>query len=505
MPGGANGGKRGISMSKAPKHSNDSNRQSAKHSKSGQTLRDKATVNRLNMYTSRPSKTRQKQPQGMDRIAPDRRWFGNTRVVGQKELDSFREELGKKLDDTYTVVMKSKQLPLGLLSDHKKRKRSSLLEVESYKETFSAKRRQKRPKLPHADMETLIASSSAVQDEYDEAKDSNVWSEDLAKYGLGEREARRDDIFEKGQSKRIWGELYKVIDSSDVVVQVLDARDPMGTRCPHVERQMRKSSRHKHLVFVLNKVDLVPTWVARRWIQVLSTEYPTLAFHASLSNPFGKGELINLLRQFSKLHSDKKNISVGFIGYPNVGKSSVINAIRSKKVCKTAPVPGETKIWQYITLMRRVFLIDCPGVVYPSGDDETDIILKGVVRIENLKDPEHHIQRVLDRVKREHVIKTYGISDWDDAEDFLTQLAQKSGRLLKKSEPDLPTCAKVVLHDWQGGRLPYHSMPPEPSVKKPKKVAKESDDEAEDEEKPADIEFDEQNWDELQELSLIHI
>ena len=254
-------------MSKAPKHSNDSNRGSSRHSKSGNTLRDKATVRRLKMYTSK-SKPSKKTPQGMDRIAPDRRWFGNTRVVGQKELDSFREELGTKMNDTYTVVMKTKQLPLGLLSDHKKRKQSSLLEVESFKETFSAKRRQKRPKVQQGDLESLVATTAANHAEYDEAKDSNVWSQELAKYGAGERAARRDDIFEKGQSKRIWGELYKVIDSSDVVIQVLDARDPMGTRCPHVEKQMRKSARHKHLVFVLNKVDLVPTWVARRWIQV---------------------------------------------------------------------------------------------------------------------------------------------------------------------------------------------------------------------------------------------
>jgi len=494
MPGGANGGKRGISMSKAPKHSADSNRASAGHSKAGSSLRDKATVNRLNMYKSKPKKDRSKQKQGMDRIAPDRRWFGNTRVVGQKELDTFREELGKKLDDTYTVVMKSKSLPLGLLSDSKKRKKSSLLEVESYAETFSGKRRQKRPKLQHADIAEMVSKIQEDAEGYDEAKDSNVYCQDLAKYGVGEREAVREDIFEKGQSKRIWGELYKVIDSSDVVIQVLDARDPMGTRCPHVEKQMRKSSRHKHLVFVLNKVDLVPTWVARRWIQVLSTEYPTLAFHASLSNPFGKGELINLLRQFSKLHADKKNISVGFIGYPNVGKSSVINAVRAKRVCKTAPIPGETKVWQYITLMRRVFLIDCPGVVYPSGDDETDIILKGVVRIENLKDAEHHIERVLTRVKREHVTKTYGISSWDDAEDFLTQLALKTGRLLKKSEPDLPTCAKMVLHDWQAGRLPYYAKPPEPSATKPVKA---SDPEEEEEELPQ-LEVDEQDFEKLE-------
>jgi nuclear GTP-binding protein len=98
--------------------------------------------------------------------------------------------------------------------------------------------------------------------------------------------------------------------------------------------------------------------------------------HAHLTKPFGKGNLINLLRQFSNLHMDKKQVSVGFIGYPNVGKSSVINALLSKKSCRTAPIPGETKVWQYLTLFKRVYLIDCPGVVPASGDSETDIVLK---------------------------------------------------------------------------------------------------------------------------------
>lgn len=51
------------------------------------------------------------------------------------------------------------------------------------------------------------------------------------------------------------------------------------------------------------------------------------------------------------------------------------------KVCKVAPIPGETKVWQYITLTKRIFLIDCPGVVYQNKDSETDIVLKGVVCI----------------------------------------------------------------------------------------------------------------------------
>ena len=123
-----------------------------------------------------------------------------------------------------------------------------------------------------------------------------------------------------------------MIDSSDVLVEVLDARDPIGTRCPHAEAFLKKEAKHKHLVFLLNKCDLVPTRVTAAWLKHLSKEAPTVAFHASITNPFGKGALINLLRQFAKLHSDKKQISVGFIGYPNVGKSSIINTLKKKKV-----------------------------------------------------------------------------------------------------------------------------------------------------------------------------
>src|SRR5215471_7936805 len=81
-----------------------------------------------------------------------------------------------------------------------------------------------------------------------------------------------------------------------------------------------------------------------RYVQHLTPQYPTIAFHASPNHSFGKGSLIQLLRQFSQLHSDKKQISVGLIGYPNVGKSSVINTLKSGKVCRVAPVPGETKV-----------------------------------------------------------------------------------------------------------------------------------------------------------------
>lgn len=68
-------------------------------------------------------------------------------------------------------------------------------------------------------------------------------------------------MFAKGTSRRIFGELYKVIDSSDVVIHVLDARDPLGTICSNIVEYIRKEKAHKQLVYLINKVDLVPGWV----------------------------------------------------------------------------------------------------------------------------------------------------------------------------------------------------------------------------------------------------
>ncbi|KAJ1176653.1 hypothetical protein NDU88_001923, partial [Pleurodeles waltl] len=370
---------------------------------------------------------------------------------------------------------KKTKLPMSLLHDRIKPHNSKvhILDTETFETTFGPKAQRKRPSLSVCDVQELLKTAETSADNYSQEKDRDLVVEDT-----GVRDEVREEIFKKGQSKRIWGELYKVIDSSDVIIQVLDARDPQGTRSPHIEAYLKKEKPWKHLIFVLNKCDLVPAWATKRWVAVLSQAYPTLAFHASLTNPFGKGAFIQLLRQFGKLHTDKKQISVGFIGYPNVGKSSVINTLRSKKVCNVAPLAGETKVWQYITLMRRIFLIDCPGVVYPSGDSETDIVLKGVVQVEKIKCPEDHISAVLERAKPEYISKTYRIDSWQTPEDFLEKLAMRMGKLLKGGEPDLPTVSKMVLNDWQRGRIPFFVKPPNaeavPQPSNPAQVAQET-------------------------------
>lgn len=507
------------------------------NAKGGQ--RSAETINRLKLYNTKAIRNKKGRVVGGNfmmgdragdreitastgRIAPDRRWFGNTRVVDPKSLDNFRAAMTETVADPYSVVLKRKKLPLGLLREAAEREAppsQALLDQEPFEHAFGGKSRRKRVKLDQlmlartdeaggdgkestseesepkkggrAEVVSMPTSSAEGGDETDAySKLINVAQTSHATYqtrntreGIvpwgrdsnlerteGEnvdwRHERKDDLFLKGQSKRIWGEFFKVVDCSDVVLHVIDARNVPGTRCTMIERHIRDNAPHKHLVFVLNKIDLVPNWVAKRWMGELAKDRPTVAFHASLTHAFGKGALISLLRQFGKLHEDKKQISVGVVGYPNCGKSSVINTLISKKSCKVAPVPGETKIWQYITLFKRVSLIDCPGVVVDTaGDTEEDSVLKGVVRAERLETPEDFIPAIVARVKREHIAGQYKFtkedSKWDSTTELLETIANKAGRLLKGGDPCTRSAAITLINDFQRGRLPHFVAPPE--------------------------------------------
>ncbi|KAI0028705.1 NUC091 domain-containing protein, partial [Vararia minispora EC-137] len=476
--------KKASSSSVGKTRSSASSQPSLKKVKGENFYRDAKTVKRLKMLSGGKA-VRDKDGNIMQaaafqksedetkpgRVQPDRRWFGNTRVISQTALDHFRTNLQAKQHDPYSVLLRRNKLPMQLLDDAANpnlRKRAHIVETEPFSETFGPKAQRKRARIDVGTFEELSKIGAAA---YDGAAEAALARELATDPSIATTHADYiEPIYAKGTSRRIYGELYKVIDSSDVVLHVLDARDPLGTLCESVLEYIKKEKAHKQVVLIINKCDLVPNWVTARYIQHLTPRYPTLAFHASPNHSFGKGALIQLLRQFSQLHSDKKQISVGFIGYPNVGKSSVINTLKSGKVCRVAPVPGETKVWQYITLTRRIYLIDCPGIVPTSAhDSHTDTVLKGVVRVEALPTPSEHIPTLLSRVKQLYLSRTYGVPPPEDGapynpESFLDALARMKGRLLRGGEPDTEAVAKVVLSDWVRGRIPYFVPPPERST-----------------------------------------
>jgi nuclear GTP-binding protein len=125
--------------------------------------------------------------------------------------------------------------------------------------------------------------------------------------------------------------------------------------------------------------------------------------------------------------------------------------------------------------MKRIYLIDCPGIVPISAkDSETDTVLKGVVRVENLQTPAEHIPGLLKRVRPAYIERTYGLEPreggWEGEEGatvLLSTIAKRMGKLLKGGEPDQESIAKIMLNDWIRGKIPYFAMPPDKNAGQP--------------------------------------
>lgn len=165
--------------------------------------------------------------------------------------------------------------------------RSHIVETEPFQDTFGPKAQRKRPRLDISSFEELgkaTAETAAAED--DKAAETTVEKGERQR-PFGTRKVficllaietepeehfgvYQEPIYQKGTSRRIYGELYKVIDSSDVVLHVLDARDPLGTLCKSVLDYMRKEKAHKQIVLIINKCDLVPNWVT---VSIVSTTH----------------------------------------------------------------------------------------------------------------------------------------------------------------------------------------------------------------------------------------
>lgn len=148
----------------------------------------------------------------------------------------------------------------------KKHQAKMTLETTPFSTTFGPKAQRKRVKLSVSSITDLAGDTDKSLDTYKERQDQiKLLSGASGTPGDEDEESSvtiaKEAIFNKGQSKRIWNELYRTIDSSDVIIHVLDARDPLGTRCRAVEEYLRKEKPHVKLIMVLNKVDLLPTSV----------------------------------------------------------------------------------------------------------------------------------------------------------------------------------------------------------------------------------------------------
>ncbi|GAA5925032.1 RNA-binding GTPase NUG1 [Sporobolomyces koalae] len=279
--------------------------------------------------------------------------------------------------------------------------------------------------------------------------------------------------------------LRKVLEMSDVVIEVLDARDPVGTRCRAVERELKAlDGGRKKLVLVLNKIDLVPPQVVQAWLAHLRLQAPTIPFksstqqqrnHLSASSTAtpqsasgsSTKPLLELIKGFrnngagpsTSAAAVKTSLTIGLVGHPNVGKSSLINTLKRSKACSVAPTPGWTKEVQEVVLEKGVRVLDCPGVVVEARG-ELESALKGMIKAEEVRDPKGPVEIILQRCQQTHLQMLYNIPAFSGVTSFLLEVARAKGRLRKGGVPDLDGTARSILRDWVQGRIPYYTSPP---------------------------------------------
>ncbi|XP_036299868.1 large subunit GTPase 1 homolog isoform X6 [Pipistrellus kuhlii] len=183
-----------------------------------------------------------------------------------------------------------------------------------------------------------------------------------------------------------------------------------------------------------------------------------------------------LLEIFKQLHTGKKvkdqHLTVGLVGYPNVGKSSTINTIMGNKKVSVSATPGHTKHFQTLFVEPGLCLCDCPGLVMPSFvSTKAEMICNGILPIDQMRDHIPPISLVCQNIPRHVLEATYGINiikpreDEDPhrpptSEELLTAYGYMRGFMTAHGQPDQPRSARYILKDYVNGKLLYCHPPP---------------------------------------------
>ena len=150
----------------------------------------------------------------------------------------------------------------------------------------------------------------------------------------------------------------------------------------------------------------------------------------SSSKEVGAANLLEMIKKYSLVNGSKTNITVGIIGYPNVGKSSIINSLKRCKATAVSSQPGYTKNIQEIVLDRQIRLLDSPGVVM-SKDNEENLVLKNIIKVKDVVDPIACMDQILQKTQKVDMLKLYKIADYVNSHEFLCNVAMSRGKLKK--------------------------------------------------------------------------
>ncbi len=242
-----------------------------------------------------------------------------------------------------------------------------------------------------------------------------------------------------------WKVVNSVIDEADVLLEVLDARFPEETRNKEIEYKIERKD--KRLIYILNKADLL-----KEKFSDIKINFNPYIFISAKDN-LGTTKLRLLLKQLAK---EKKPLLVGILGYPNTGKSSLINTLKQKKAALTSSTPGFTRGMQKIRISRDIYLIDTPGVFSYKEKDEEKQTLTNVKDHSKVKNPDLIALDILEKayLKNPKIIQDiYQVNPVEDAEETLHLIAKRFNWIIKKGKPNLDLTSRKIIQDWQRGKL----------------------------------------------------
>ncbi|KAG5645776.1 hypothetical protein DXG03_005313 [Asterophora parasitica] len=296
--------------------------------------------------------------------------------------------------------------------------------------------------------------------------------------------------------------LQAVLDDADVVVQVLDARDPLSFRSSHLEGLVA-SKKGRKILLVLNKIDTCPRESITSWAAQLRSEHPTVLFRsasaflpagpeastkvkgkgkakAPADDGLGVDSVLACLGEWAKAKKGKKPLAVAVIGVTNVGKSSFINSLVQSKALPVYTVetssrgPTTTELPQELLVEaggKQIRLIDTPGLAWRADEEEEnsetvrarDILSRSKGRIDRLKDPTFVVANIVARANTEDLMLLYSLPAFEKGNptSFLSGIARSNQLVKKRGELDLIGASRILLRDWSTGKFARYTNPPQ--------------------------------------------
>lgn len=361
-----------------------------------------------------------------------------------------------------------------------------------------------------------------------------------------------------------WRQLWRVVERSDVVCQIVDARNPLLFRSEDLEKYVKEVGETKLNMILINKADFLTDQQRELWAKHFDKENIKVVFFSALQcqeelkriaeeereqeerHSFGpeseeddededeveepeepgrsaeelksdSEQLINgldkieavldkiddhlihsdshpaadeqmhncpdilsgdeLIRVFKEVYQGQTITSgittIGLVGYPNVGKSSTINALLTEKKTSVSATPGKTKHFQTLFLDTDVMLCDCPGLVMPSFVlTKAEMILNGILPIDQMRDHVPPVNQLCIYVPRHILEDKYGImipkpmeeeenpNRPPHSEELLLAYGYNRGYMTANGQPDQARAARYILKDLVNGKLLFAYAPP---------------------------------------------